>query len=184
LKSIFDKQDKEQAAKLKLQADLVRSLVNFDRKDNKNSFGAFTTMHELGLLLGKEERWKKHVESNVSSLPRFYHSAFIWSIFYPKVDKIKQAYRKLKFYKGAPEKEGKLSGKVNAEFVRATLKLQHHMCKWPDPADAAEPVGTTAPKPQPKRDSCKKTPDGIFGKDTALYLTLLMSEMKYEHDLH
>ena len=176
LSSDLKRAENQQVADLKTKARFVDTVLNFDRQKNKNTFSAFRTMHELGLL--DQERWTKHVEGNVSSLPRFYHSAFIWSIFHPKVKDIKHAYHKLKFYHADPSTEEDSAGKVTPEFVRATLLLQHHMCQWPHPMKAQDPAA------QSDKGDCWKKVDGILGPKSLLYLTLLMKARGHAFDLH
>lgn len=176
LSSELNKQENQQVADLKVKTGFVDTVLKFDRQKNKNTFSAFRTMHELGLL--DQQRWTKHVENNVSSLPRFYHSAFIWSIFHPKVADIKHAFHKLELYEADPSTEGATAGKVTAEFVHATLQLQHHMCQWPDPMKAQDPSAQS-----PKGD-CWRRVDGIMGPKSLLYLSLLMKARGHAFDLH
>ncbi len=175
LKSKQKKQINEQAAELEVKTQFVKTVLNFDRQRNKNTFSAFRTMHELGLL--DKKRWNDHVQNNLSSLPRFYHSAFIWSIFHPKVKDIKHAFHTLKFYQTDPSKEGKEAGVVNPEFVHATLLLQHYRCRWPDPKTA--PTASS----EPQDDPCWSKADGIMGPKSLLYLSLLMKARGHAFDL-
>ncbi|MEM8648738.1 MAG: hypothetical protein AAGF86_20680 [Pseudomonadota bacterium] len=176
LKSEQKKKENQQVADLEVKTQFVKTVLNFDRQRNKNTFSAFRTMHELGLL--DKKRWNDHVQNNLSSLPRFYHSAFIWSIFHPKVKDIKHAFHTLKFYQTDPSEEGDKAGVVNPEFVHATLLLQHHRCRWPDPN------ATQTASSEPQDDPCWSKADGIMGPKSLLYLSLLMKARGHAFDLH
>lgn len=148
--------------KQRLQSDAVLRLLAHDTKDNRNVVSAFRTLTEIGVLdEDVQVRWKEHVKNSPDALPRFYHSGFIWSVFYPHVEDLKRALAKLDFY------EGKMDGNVDAPFVLAIMRAQSAFCKRYVHTGGESDFG-----------KCHRYADGILGKGTLHEISILMEEAK------
>ncbi len=147
-------------SKQQLESDVVLKLLAHDAADNRNVVSAFRTLAEIGVMdEGVQERWEQHAKTNPDTLPRFYHSGFIWSIFHPHVPTIKGALAELGFY------EGDMDGYVDAAFVLATMRAQSAFCRKyihkGGEIDFAK---------------CHKYADGLLGKGTLHEISILMDD--------
>ncbi len=143
------------------QTQLILKLFEYDDRKDSQRVNPIRTLHELAVLDNDQRKnWAKHTRENISALPRFYFSGYIWSIFYPHVRAIKEAYTKLGYY------DGEIDDNVDGAFVHATLKLQESTC-----------AGTGG------RRACSHTVDGIFGRGTLLLLTAQAAKQNYTVDL-
>ncbi len=153
--------------KQRLQSDVVLKLLAHDTNDNRNVVSAFRTLAEIGVMdEDVQTRWEEHAKSSHDTLPRFYYSGFIWSVFHPHVATIKQALATLGFYKGD------MDGKVNAAFVLATMRAQSAFC-----IRYIHNGGKSDKGEKSDFAECHKYADGIVGKGTLHEISILMKDI-------
>jgi len=113
-----------------IRSSVVESMLKSDENTAKGQSlppSGFRTVLEMGGFGDiSSASWKAHVRKNPGSLPRFYHSGYIWSAFYPNLPQIKRAMAKLDFYTGPYDCE------IDARFILGTIKLQEKGGKGSD----------------------------------------------------